>query len=266
MPVASRVTDAVATTRYRASQRQTRPTHPEANQINIADISAPTVLDPGATAQVRVQVANAALSSGVLNDDGCLNGANSGHQIRVTGRLAGVDATDAMCHTASGVLSGPNYRDYTFQLPAPDDPGDYDIAITVVGDETGQLMDDAFRPLTVRDPAAGDPPDPDPQPDPDPSPDPPAPGLLARLAKLLREGLSAVGEIVERIYGLLVSAGETIADALRRLLAWIGDNPLLIAAVATVAFVIAPAAVDFVVGNFTPIGWLQSAAGAIIPG
>lgn len=283
MPAATRIADAVATTRARASAAgrgpalglaQSRPEHPEAGLINFTDISAPTVVDPEQTIQVRAEVENNARSSGVLNDDGCFTGTGteSGHRIRVIGRLDGTEATDSMCHLATGLLSGPNYRDYTVQLPAPSSPGDYDIELLAVGADTDQLIDQTFRPLTVRDLSDPDPDPPPSDPDPDPEPPSPSPGLLSRLVTLLasladvaRSGIETLGDIVRGLYELLRSAGETIVDALRRVASWLGDNPVLLAAVATVAFVIAPKAVDFVIDNFTPIGWIKRIAGVVIP-
>lgn len=283
MPPTRRIADAVATTRARASLAGTGPgltaaqtaSHPDATGISIVDATAPSSLSPSQEFAVGVSVSISAAPATPVDtsQDFCnLGFPQVGFQTAVTADTLGDSDTETACARA------PTFYDEAFgqafesefrlSLTAPETPGDYSVDVTVSGGTSDLLMAQETLPFTVVDNSPDPAPDPSPDPAPDPEPAPPSPGLLARLIEYLEtvvtRAIDTFEDIVLAFRDLLVGIGETVYDALLRLAEWIGDNPILLAVLATVAFYVAPRAVDFVFNNFTPAGWIDRIVSSVL--
>ena len=274
--------------------RSYQPSHPVADSINTIEVAAPSTVSVGETFTGTVTVEIGAASSGPLlnRPDNCasdtrfgLTGFNTLVGIGFQGVSGAVDLT-------SGCLDAPNAADAAlgqtevsnvpYQLTAPEDPGNYQLQVSLTGDDSGMIMDETFVSIEV----VGDEPEP---PEPPEPPDPPgngngngSGGIFGRLIDLLRSVLSVVetgfdslarivetgfdtlGTIIEENAGLLSDVIEEIADLLRRAggtlrdivfraFGFVRDNPLLLAVLILAVFGVAPALGDTLIA-FTPVG------------
>jgi hypothetical protein len=238
-----------------------------------------TRVDPGDRIPVTVELTNFD-TVGPFNDDWCSpedlvglppNPAQT--DITVTASLGNVSATDRKCIENDEIGVPPGEETYNMTVAAPQSPGEYTLGIDVSGTNTGITVASTGIDIEVEgsepDPEPDPDPDPDPEPDPTPQPSPsPDPGLLARLLQSAREFfgrvINGVVDFVYAVRDLIVRAGSAVADLLRSFGSWLSDNPLLLAAVLTVAIVIVPRAVNFVFNNFTPLGWLKRVASRVL--
>ena len=235
--------------------------HEIADEVTIVDVTLPRTVDPGeeidAVVEVETNAPPPVFQVGpIAPPDKCLtDGLNPeiGWLMETTLTL-GDDSDSGTACKSSGRARAPNVVEYDLSVTAPTEPGSYDYEVTVAGANTGDVMDVEFVPLTVRDP----------DPDPDPDPDLPSPGLLQQLLNALRGALSGLGsgilsaieevtDLINRIIDWFVERGRAIIAALRDLAAWLGDNPLLLAAVGLAAFVVVPRVAGKVF-SLTPIG------------
>lgn len=283
MPATSRIADAIATTRARASLAGSGPRlgarqtagHPDATGISISNATAPSRLSPSQEFDVGVSVTIGATPATPVDTsaDFCNIGfPQVGFQTVVEADTFGDSDTERACARAPTFYDVPFGQEFTTEyrlsLTAPESPGDYSVDVTVTGDQTELLMAQETVPFSVIDDSPAPSPDPNPAPEPDPDPEPPSRGLLARIIEYLETVVTRAIETFEDIIlafrDLLVGIGETVYDALLRLAEWVGDNPFLLAVIATVAFYVAPRAVDFVFENFTPIGWLDRIVSTVL--
>ena len=289
MSVTQTVTDSISRSRNTARHatpdaiRSHQPSHPVADSINTIEVAAPSTVPVGETFTGTVTVEIGAASFGPLinRPDNCVSDTSIGLTgfntlVGIGFRAPGAVDLNAGCldapNVADAAVGQTEITDVAFQLTAPDDPGDYELEVSISGDDSGLLMDQTFLSIEV----VGDEPEP---------PEPPEPpgngngngngngsgGIFGRLIDLLRSvlatvetGFDTLGTIIEESVGflsdvigeiadLLRRAGGTLRDIVFRAFRFVRNNPLLLAVLILAVFGVAPALGETLL-SFTPVG------------
>ena len=259
--------------------RARQSSHPVSNSINTIEVSAPSTVSPEDSFTGSVTVEIGAASWGPLLDrpDNCVNQTPTGLTGFNTLVGVGFQGVPGFVDLNPGCLDAPNVADAAlgqtevsdvpFQLTAPSDPGDYQLEVSLSGDDSGLLMDQTFVPIEV----VGDDPEPPEPPEPPDDPDNGSGGIWGRLIDLFRSilstvetGIDSLARIIEANVGVLADAIETIADLLRSAggalrdivfgaFRFVRNNPLLLAVLILAVFGVAPALGEALL-SFTPVG------------
>ena len=179
--------------------------HPSAGDISVQDVLTPLTVDTGDTFDVNVEVSMTG-DMGPLSDDLCVHGVTlkTGIAVDLVLTFAGAGDEVSYCHNDTVILGEPVVEEHQFTVTAPEDPGEYDLEISLRGQDTGALLERSFTQITVE----GD----DPEPDPDPGngdngnggvglPDPEL-DLFQRILEFVRgiydRGLEYVQDLIDR--------------------------------------------------------------------
>lgn len=254
--------------------RSAQDAHPAASSIEVADLTVPSQVDPDeqVSGHLTVRLSEPSSGIGVDQPDRCTVSwtGNQGFNVR-TGvafrEVPGVDLqTECMDapSQAEETIGHEKFTEQSFSLQAPHDPGEYDLEVVLSGADSGLIMDQQFRPITVRgdNGDSGDGGD---------NGDNGGGGVWSNLLGVMRQlldtvgsGFETLGEAIRTVGGvlnnaidsvreLLVRAGSAIRDVAVRAASFVADRPLLLFVIIMATFGVAPALGETLL-SFTPVG------------